>query len=121
MAITHGRPRPRNTFTEFEPVTLPIAESAYFSYRAAAIEANVSGREVPKATKVMAVIDGLIPRTHPKRFANSPTTAVTIPMNARDVKKHAHPPAIWGGGIKEKNSFQPIVTKCIKASDGSIS
>ena len=29
-AITHGSPRPKNTFTEFEPVTLPTAESAYF-------------------------------------------------------------------------------------------
>lgn len=29
-AITHGRPSPRKTFTEFEPVTFPTAESAYY-------------------------------------------------------------------------------------------
>jgi len=75
-----------------EPVTFPIAESAYFSCYAAAIEANVSGSEVPNATKVMAVIDGLIPKTHPKRLANSPTTAVTIPTKAKEVAKQAHPP-----------------------------
>lgn len=28
-AITHGSPRPKNTFTEFDPVTFPTAESAY--------------------------------------------------------------------------------------------
>ena len=30
--ITHGSPSPRKTFTELDPVTLPTAESAYFSY-----------------------------------------------------------------------------------------
>jgi len=28
--ITQGRPSPKNTLTEFEPVTFPIAESAYY-------------------------------------------------------------------------------------------
>ena len=92
-AITHGSPKPRNTFTELDPVTFPTALSANFSYLAAAIEANVSGKEVPRATKVMAVIDGLIPRTHPKMLANSPTTAVTIPMTPRAQPKQAQPPA----------------------------
>jgi len=27
--ITHGRPRPRKTLTQLEPVTFPTAESAY--------------------------------------------------------------------------------------------
>jgi len=75
-----------------EPVTFPIAESAYFSCWAAAIEAKVSGRDVPRATKVIAVIAGLIPRTHPNKLANSPTTAVIIPMNPREITKQAHPP-----------------------------
>ena len=74
LAITHGRPRPKKTLTEFDPVTFPTAESAYFSAAAAAILAKVSGSEVPRATNVMAVTDGNIPRTHPKRLANSPTT-----------------------------------------------
>lgn len=92
VAIAHGRPSPRKTFTELDPVTFPTAESAYFSAYAAAIEAKVSGKEVPKATKVIAVIPGSILRTHPNKLANSATTAVTIPMNARDPTKQAHPP-----------------------------
>lgn len=54
--MTHGSPSPKNTFTEFEPVTFPTAESAYFDVRAAVMLAKVSGREVPIATIVMAVI-----------------------------------------------------------------
>ena len=92
VAITHGNPNPRKTLTEFDPVTFPTAESAYFSADAAAIEAKVSGREVPRATNVIAVTDGLILRTHPKRSANSPTTYVTIPMKASDTKKVGTPP-----------------------------
>ena len=34
-----------------------MALSAFFSAVAAALEANVSGKEVPRATKVMAVND----------------------------------------------------------------
>ena len=54
-AIVHGIPIPMNTLTELLPVTFPIALSAVFSFTAAALEANVSGREVPRATNVMAV------------------------------------------------------------------
>lgn len=74
-------------------MTFPTALSAYFSALAAAIEAKVSGSEVPRATNVMAVIEVSMFRTHPKRFANSPTTAVTIPMTTSATKKQAHPPA----------------------------
>tara|TARA_B110000285_G_C15127395_1_gene621176 strand:+ start:127 stop:501 length:375 start_codon:yes stop_codon:yes gene_type:complete len=56
--MTQGSPRPKNTFTELEPVTLPTAESAYWDDLAAVILAKVSGREVPMATIVMAVICG---------------------------------------------------------------
>lgn len=59
---------------------LPTAESAYSELMAAVLEANVSGREVPRATNVMAVTGYLIISTHPNMFANSETTAVTIPM-----------------------------------------
>lgn len=58
VATTHGRPRPRNTLTEFDPVTFPTAASAYLSYCAATLLANVSGRDVPRATNVIAVIAG---------------------------------------------------------------
>ena len=56
-AIAQGRPRPRKTFTELDPVTLPMAESAYSDDLAAVILANVSGKEVPRATSVIAVTD----------------------------------------------------------------
>ena len=41
--MVHANPNPRNTLTEFEPVTLVMAASAR------------SGNEVPNATHVMAV------------------------------------------------------------------
>jgi len=66
--------------TEFEPVTLPIAESAYSEVLAAVIDANVSGSEVPKATIVIAVMDSFKPISHPRRIAMSPTIAVTRPI-----------------------------------------
>ena len=61
QAITHGRPSPRNTLTEFEPVMFPIAESAYWEDLAAAIDAKVSGRDVPRATRLIAVIESSMP------------------------------------------------------------
>lgn len=83
-AITHGRPRPRNTFTELLPVIFPIALSAFFSPTAAAFEAKVSGKEVPRATKVMAVTLFFNPTRQPNMLARSPTTAVKSPIIPRD-------------------------------------
>jgi hypothetical protein len=80
VATAHGRPSPKKTFTEFDPVTFPIAESANSDDLAAVILANVSGRLVPSATSVIAVIESSIPRRHPSNSANEPTTAVTIPI-----------------------------------------
>lgn len=115
--MAHGSPRPRNTFTEFEPVTFPIAESAYSDYLAAVIEAKVSGSDVPRATMVIAVTDCSIPRTHPRTLAISPTTPVTIPIIARDTKKAAFPFQILLGGTRAKKTFQKIVKKWYAASD----
>jgi hypothetical protein len=67
--MTQGSPKPRNTFTELDPVTLPTASSAYLSYWAAILEANVSGMDVPMATKVIAVTPGFIIMTHPIKLA----------------------------------------------------
>ena len=120
-AITHGSPRPRKTLTEFEPVTLPTAESAYCDYCAATILAKVSGSEVPMATNVMAVTDGSKPATHPRTVATSPTTAVTIPINDKAMRKAGIPPPIFGGGTRANNTFHPIVAKCIKASPSETS
>lgn len=89
--MTHGSPSPRNTLTEFEPVTFPTAESACLPSLAADILANVSGSDVPIATKVMAVTPGLRPITQPINVATSATIAVTTPMPARAAKKHAQP------------------------------
>ena len=55
-AMIHGIPRPIKTLTELLPVTFPMELSAVFSEVAAILLAKVSGREVPRATKVMAVI-----------------------------------------------------------------
>ena len=91
-AITHGSPRPRKTLTQFEPVTFPMAESAYVDYLQAVILANVSGNEVPKATKVIAVIEFGSPIAQPIYDATSPTIAVTPPINERATPKAGHPP-----------------------------
>ena len=55
----HGNPRPKKTFTLFDPVTLPIELSAVLSPMAACFDAKRSGNDVPRATKVMAVMAGL--------------------------------------------------------------
>ena len=110
-AMTHGRPIPRNTFTEFDPVMLPTAESAVLDSLAAVILANVSGREVPMATNVIAVTPGLMPMTQPITFAISPTTAVRMPIKQIDATKHGSPPQMCGGGQHAKRTFQPIEKK----------
>ena len=93
-------PRPINTLTELLPVTLPTALSAYFSLTAAVLLANVSGREVPRATKVMAVTSGFRPTRQPKILARSPTTMTRRPIMMRETVKQSQPPAIPGGGIR---------------------
>lgn len=90
-AITHGRPRPRNTFTEFEPVMFPMAESAVSEVFAATMLANVSGKDVPTATNVMAVIESSIASSQPSRVANCSTIAVHTPINNKATKKAAIP------------------------------
>jgi len=78
--MTHGSPRPRKTLTQLDPVTLPTAESAYGDYWAAVLLAKVSGKEVPRATRVIAVTEALRPIAHPRIVATSPTNIVMIPM-----------------------------------------
>ena len=57
-AMDQGRPRPRKTLTELEPVTLPMELSAYRSCTAAVLLAKRSGKEVPIATSVIAFTAG---------------------------------------------------------------
>lgn len=77
--------------TQLDPVTLPIAASAYSELLAAVTEANVSGKEVPRATKVIAVTDCLTPAMQPNMLANSATIAVTKPIIIKDTTNAAHP------------------------------
>ena len=114
--INQGSPRPTNTLTELDPVTLPMAESANSDCCAAVILANVSGNEVPIATKVMAVTDCLSPRTQPSTVATSATTAVIVPIKTRATKKAGQPPPHSPGGIMAKRIFQPMQAKWVKAS-----
>lgn len=56
------------------------------------IEANVSGSDVPTATRVIAVIAGGIDKQQPSSSAISPTTAVINPTIPNAVKNAGHPP-----------------------------
>ena len=114
--MIHGMPSPTNTFTEFEPVTLPMAESAVSDVLAAVILAKVSGRDVPIATRVMAVTASLRPIVHPRTVATSATTAVTDPINARATINAGQPPPQLTGGMNAKRIFQNMVAKCVSAS-----
>eukprot|EP00966_Prymnesium_polylepis_P012240 281187-Prymnesium_polylepis.1 len=60
---------------------LPIDESACASFCAAVLEANVSGSDVPSATNVMAVMDGMRPMQQPIAVARSPMMAVSAPAS----------------------------------------
>ena len=114
-AISHGRPRPRNTLTELLPVIFPIALSAFFSPTAAAFEANRSGKDVPRATKVKAVTLFFNPTRHPNKLARSATIAVNSPIIPRDTKKHGHPPVMPAGGTNANIILNPKVKKCVNA------
>jgi len=83
--------------------------------------AKVSGREVPIATKVMAVTPGLRPITQPITPAISPTAAVRAPMKHMAAMKHGIPPPQCGGGVHANKSFHPIEKKCKTASIAVIS
>lgn len=73
--------------------------------------ANVSGSEVPSATKVIAVTDYFKSNTQPKTVATSSTIIVTKAMNIRDITKLGKPPQWCAGGTKENNNFHPIIVK----------
>lgn len=109
--MSQGRPIPRNTLTALDPVTFPTAASAYLELTAAALLANVSGREVPSATKVMAVTEILRPTAHPSRVAISPTKKVTTPIKLRATMKAAQPPQMWRGGISAKMTLHGTASK----------
>ena len=102
--------------TQFEPVTFPTAESAYLDSLAAVTLANVSGKEVPRATRVIAVTDALRPTAQPRMVATSPTSIVMIPMKVRATRKAGRPLPVEDGGIAANATFQPIHAKWKRAS-----
>ena len=114
-------PIPRKTLTEFDPVTFPMAESAYGEDLAADILARVSGKDVPIATRVIPATDGFMLITQPNTVATSPTIVVIIPSRRSDTMKVAHPPQIWVGGAIAPNIFQNIDRKCQSAPEHSTS
>mmetsp|Transcript_34902 Transcript_34902/g.99636 ORF Transcript_34902/g.99636 Transcript_34902/m.99636 type:complete len:226 (+) Transcript_34902:360-1037(+) len=104
--MVQDSPRPRKTLTQLLPVTLPMELSACSSCRAAVLDANVSGKLVPKATSVIAVMLSSMPTVQPSRLAMSLMAAVTTPIMKRAAQKVAHPPNITGGGTSRKMTFQ---------------
>mmetsp|Transcript_103499 Transcript_103499/g.331841 ORF Transcript_103499/g.331841 Transcript_103499/m.331841 type:complete len:233 (+) Transcript_103499:1510-2208(+) len=111
--MVQGRPIPKKTFTELLPVTLTMDASASSSRQAAQREAKRSGMEVPRATKVMAVMESSIPVTQPKSSAKSITQVVTPPMSTKDMMKHNQPPQRLAGGRRTENAnFQGTLTTC---------
>lgn len=61
--MNQGNPKPRNTLTELLPVMFPTQLSASLLALAAEREANVSGNDVPRATKVIAARMGSLSET----------------------------------------------------------
>mmetsp|Transcript_14103 Transcript_14103/g.31767 ORF Transcript_14103/g.31767 Transcript_14103/m.31767 type:complete len:214 (+) Transcript_14103:421-1062(+) len=111
--MVHGKPNPKKTFTELLPVTLPMLLSAFSSPTAADLDAKVSGSEVPRATKVIAVTESQIPREQPSNIAKSPITAVTQPIITKEMTKQIHPCKKSTGGTTANNSFQGMATMCM--------
>jgi len=60
--ITDDRPRIQNMLNMFEPMTFPMARSTFPLY-AAIPDAASSGRDVPIATTVSAIIPSLTPNS----------------------------------------------------------
>ena len=92
--------------TELEPVTLPIELSAVLSPLAAPTEAKVSGREVPSATKVIAVTESLVPIRQPIWEAKSEMSTTWPAMTTSAPTKQSQPPHRPGGGTSERIAFQ---------------
>merc|ERR1740138_589979 len=111
-AMVQGRPRPRKTFTELLPVTFPMLLSANGSWIAAVFDAKVSGREVPRATKVIAQSSALKDMAQPRRLARSLMKAVQMPIMTSAQKKVATP--FWKsvGGTRANSTFQGKLKKC---------
>ena len=79
--------------------------------------AKVSGRDVPSATMVMALIDAGRPTVQPNKLATAETIAVMVPIIVKATMKAAQPPYIFLGGMIAKANFQNIQAKWNKPSN----
>lgn len=101
-AMDQATPIPRKTFTALLPVTLPMEASAYWSWVAATLLANVSGTDVPSATNTTAVTESFRPMVQPKWEARSPMKAVSRPIMRMETMKHAQPFQYSVGGRRQR-------------------
>mmetsp|Transcript_59543 Transcript_59543/g.128840 ORF Transcript_59543/g.128840 Transcript_59543/m.128840 type:complete len:201 (+) Transcript_59543:409-1011(+) len=95
---------------------LPMELSAVISLLAAVIDAKVSGKLVPKATNVIAVMPSGMPMVQPSRLAMSLVMAVTMPTIARAEKNVAQPLQRSVGGTSTKIPFQKSERMCSNQS-----
>merc|ERR1719428_1733705 len=92
MGCTMGVP---NEVTAITFVALGTSLPDTFASKTAAVQdeyadasiGNVTGSEVPSATKVMAVMASGTSMVHPRSAAMSPMIAVTPPMKTKATKK----------------------------------
>lgn len=93
VAMVQGRPSPRNTEAALAPARVAIEESASLVrlLSAARVEAFMSGREVPIATKTRAWTAVLISKMHPTMVVISRMRKEIRPMAAKAVANLAHP------------------------------
>merc|ERR1712228_175129 len=106
VAIIQGRPSPRKTLTELDPVTFVIAASASGEKTTANLEANVSGSDVPRATRVKATAKSGSPTMQPHIEASSPTIIVANPIAISATQNVAQPAQISVGGMHANSTFQ---------------
>merc|ERR1719188_685434 len=85
--INHGKPNPHKMSKMLDPRALETAMSPS-PLRAAAMEANASGIEVPAARKTKPINKGGIPTVAPKRVAASTMTYDTHAMWHSAQRKH---------------------------------
>eukprot|EP00295_Goniomonas_pacifica_P002530 CAMPEP_0175811164 /NCGR_PEP_ID=MMETSP0107_2-20121207/3704_1 /TAXON_ID=195067 ORGANISM="Goniomonas pacifica, Strain CCMP1869" /NCGR_SAMPLE_ID=MMETSP0107_2 /ASSEMBLY_ACC=CAM_ASM_000203 /LENGTH=276 /DNA_ID=CAMNT_0017122955 /DNA_START=132 /DNA_END=963 /DNA_ORIENTATION=+ len=76
--------QPKKHIDTIGPVTLPTEPSAFESPHAADLEAKRSGREVPSATKVIAVTLSFSPITQPSSPANKNRQYRNVPQGDKE-------------------------------------
>ena len=104
--MIHGIPIPRKTLAVFVLGMFPIDESANFELFAAEIEAKVSDKDEPKATRRRPFRDSFKCAVHSSTVTTSLIMAVTRPISPRATMKANQPPNHRRGGTKAATTFQ---------------